>query len=249
MRVTLVLHIVAGVLALVAGYVALFAEKGARLHRSSGTVFVYVMLAMTTSGFVMAVGRGASPSINVPAALLTAYLVVTGLATVRPPATGERWLNLGALMVALGVGVVCLTFGFDALSSANGAREGTPAFPFLMFGVVSLVASALDVRMIRAGGLHPSARLTRHLWRMCYALFIAALSFFLGQADEFPAALRQPALLAVPVLVPFLSMLYWLWRVRIRALRRLRGRFWPAGRATRSARRVAHLRCAHPPGR
>ncbi len=57
---------------------------------------------------------------------------------------------------------------------------------------------------------------------MCYALFIAALSFFLGQADEFPDALRHSALLAIPVLVPFLAMLYWLWRIRVRpALRRV----------------------------
>ncbi len=121
MRMMLVVHIVAGMLALVAGYVALYAVKGAELHRASGTVFVYVMLAMTTSGFVMAAGRGVAPAVNVPAALLTAYLVVTGLATVRPPASGARWLNLGALLVALGVGVVSLTFGLEALTSPTPA--------------------------------------------------------------------------------------------------------------------------------
>ena len=51
---------------------------------------------------------------------------------------------------------------------------------------------------------------------MCFALFIAAASFFLGQADEFPELLRIPALLALPVLAVLLAMLYWLWRVRIR---------------------------------
>jgi hypothetical protein len=51
---------------------------------------------------------------------------------------------------------------------------------------------------------------------MCFALFIAALSFFIGQADEFPEALRIPLLLAVPVLAPVVSMGYWLWRVRSR---------------------------------
>lgn len=41
------------------------------------------------------------------------------------------------------------------------------------------------------------------------------MSFFLGQADELPEALRIPALLAIPIVVPPLVMLYWLWRVRI----------------------------------
>src|SRR5687768_9335419 len=94
--------------------------------------------------------------------------------------------------------------------------DGLPPFPFFMFGLVALVAAVGDVRMIRAGGVQGSSRLVRHLWRMCWALWVAAASFFLGQADEFPAALRIPALLAVPPLTPLVVMLYWLWRVRVR---------------------------------
>ena len=78
-----------------------------------------------------------------------------------------------------------------------------------MFGVVGLVASALDLRMIRSRGLHGASRLARHLWRMCFALFIAALSFFLGQSDEFPEPLRIPALLMLPELAVLVAMLYW----------------------------------------
>jgi hypothetical protein len=51
---------------------------------------------------------------------------------------------------------------------------------------------------------------------MCFALFIASASFFLGQADEIPEPLRIPLLLAVPVLVPLLVMAAWLWRLRRR---------------------------------
>jgi peptidoglycan/LPS O-acetylase OafA/YrhL len=70
--------------------------------------------------------------------------------------------------------------------------------------------------MIRAGGLRGASRLARHLWRMCFALFIAALSFFLGQSDEIPEPLRILPLLALPVLMVLVTMLYWLWRVRRR---------------------------------
>ncbi|HEU0014094.1 MAG TPA: hypothetical protein VFQ45_10445, partial [Longimicrobium sp.] len=65
------------------------------------------------------------------------------------------------------------------------------------------------------------ARLARHLWRMCWAMWIATGSFFLGQADELPERLRVwPALIFLAV-VPLLAMLYWLVRIRIR--RPLRG--------------------------
>ena len=63
--------------------IALYSAKGAPLHRKAGIVFVYTMLAMCAAGFTMAIGRGVAPAVNIPAALLTASLVVTALTTVR----------------------------------------------------------------------------------------------------------------------------------------------------------------------
>lgn len=91
-----------------------------------------------------------------------------------------------------------------------------PAFPFVMFGVVGLLASVGDVRMIRSGALAGARRLARHLWRMSFALFIASISFFIGQAKVFPKPVRIPGLLALPVLAVLVTMFYWLWRVRVR---------------------------------
>lgn len=215
MDAALVVHILAGSLGLVAGFVALYSTKGATLHRRAGMVFVYVMLAMTGTGGLIAIVRGAAPGINVPAAVLTAYLVVTGLATVRPPARWARTLNVGAMAVGLGVGFVSLTFGLEAVAN-GGTRDDMPAFPFFLFGVVGVLGSVLDLRVIRGGPPVGRARLARHLWRMCFALFIATMSFFLGQADQIPEVLRIPALLALPVIAVPVTMFYWLWRVRRR---------------------------------
>lgn len=220
MGLILLIHILAGALGLLFGYVTLYAAKGGTLHRKSGRLFVYAMVTMSIGGIVIAAGQGVAPAVNIPAGLLTFYLVITGLATVRPPAAGSRRLDLGAMLLALAVGLTSLTFGFEAVSS-GGTRKGMPAFPFFMFGTVGLLGGAGDLRMIRSGALRGAPRLARHLWRMCFALFIAALSFFLGQADEFPEALRIPALLALPIVVVAVTMLYWLWRVRVR--RSLRG--------------------------
>jgi len=124
------------------------------------------------------------------------------------------------MLVALAVGLTSLTFGFEALAS-GGTRNGMPAFPFFLFGVVGTLAGVLDLRMIRAGGLKGVSRVARHLWRMSFALFIAAMSFFFGQAEVIPKPIRIMPLLAVPVLAVLVTMLYWLWRVRVR--RSLRG--------------------------
>lgn len=214
MGMTYVVHITAGALGLVSGFVALYATKGAPLHRRSGMVFVYAMLTMSIFGTVIAAVRGVEPLMNVPAGLLTVYLVITGLTTVRPLAAGSRWLAIGALVVALAVGVTCLMLGFDALAS-GGTKSGF-AFPLFMFGTLGLLASVGDFRVMRSGALRGAARLARHLWRMSFALFIAALSFFIGQAKVIPKPIRIYPLLALPILIVLVTMLYWLWRVRSR---------------------------------
>jgi len=49
---------------------------------------------------------------------------------------------------------------------------------------------------------------------MSLALFIAAMSFFVGQSDEFPKEWRIMPLLVLPGLAVLVTMLWWLWRVR-----------------------------------
>jgi uncharacterized membrane protein len=208
------LHVIGGAIAIASGLVALFALKGAQLHLKSGSVFVYAMLAMSLSAAVMAVGQ-AGAAVNIPAALVTAYLVVTSLATVRAPFAGSRGLDRGAMVAAFAFGLTSITLAF----AGGGTRDGL-TFPLVMFGVVALLAGVGDLRMIRAGGLQGTPRLKRHLWRMCAALFVAAGSFFLGPVRRIPEPLRIPALRLIPLLV-LVTMVYWLWRLRRKRIARL----------------------------
>lgn len=211
--VALLTHILAGGVALVAGAVALVAAKGANLHRKSGRIFFYSMLTMSLSGAGIAVYHGVETSVI--AGLLAAYLVITALTTVRPPSPGSRRLDRGAAVVAFATGLASVSLGLEALGRGVGSRNGVPVVVLFVFGVVALLSSASDIRILRSG-LQGTRRLTRHLWRMCFALFLATGSFFLGQADEFPDSLRIPALLALLALAPLGIMVYWLWRVRNR---------------------------------
>jgi uncharacterized membrane protein len=215
MRIDLAVHILAGAVGIMSGFVALYAAKGATVHRKSGMVFVYAMLTMAVLGAGIAAIRGVAPKTNVPAAVLTAYLVITALITVRPPAGWSRRLDIALMLVALSVGLTDFGFGLAAVTSAN-AKLHWMLIPFSIFGTVGLLASVGDLRMIRSGGLRGTSRIARHLWRMCFALFIATASFFLGQAKVFPKPLRIPGLLALPVLAVLVTMLYWLWRVRVK---------------------------------
>ena len=73
-------------------------------------------------------------------------------------------------------------------------------------------------------------KIARHLWRMCFALFMSTGSFFLGQADKIPEALRIWPVLYVLAIAPLVFLLYWMWRVRIR--KSLRGLVTQRARVT-----------------
>ena len=66
--------------------------------------------------------------------------------------------------------------------------------------------------------LTPAQRISRHLWRTCVAFFIATGSFFLGQQDALPTAVRGSPVLFVLAFAPFALMLFWLVRVRFSKL-------------------------------
>jgi hypothetical protein len=70
--------------------------------------------------------------------------------------------------------------------------------------------------MLAHGGISGRPRIVRHLWRMCVGLFIATGSFFLGQPQVFPAALRGSIYLIIPAILPLPLMVFWLVRVRFK---------------------------------
>lgn len=220
-------HIVAGATAIIAGFAALFARKGDRLHRRTGMVFVFAMLTMAGSGTVMAAlqpNRG-----NVMGGLLTFYMVSTAILTTRRTFDRIKWLDGAALLLGLLTSTAGLTFGLGAMRSATGTLDKYPAPLYFVFGGVAFLASLGDVRMFFQGVLG-KRRIVRHLWRMCLSMFIATGSFFLGQAKVMPEAIRIVPMLAIPVLVVVILMFYWLVRVRFGRPRLVLGALSPVGR-------------------
>jgi hypothetical protein len=81
-------------------------------------------------------------------------------------------------------------------------------------GSVAVLAVTGDVRMLMRRGISGTQRIARHLWRMCFALFIAASSIFLARQHVFPALLRKTGVLVLLSFLPLILMIFWLIRVR-----------------------------------
>jgi len=210
------IHVAAGGLAILLGAVALLVRKGGTIHRRSGLLFVCAMLVMGTSASILGFRKSPTDS-NVPAGFLTAYFVVTALTTVRPVSAWTRRIKVAALAVALGLALLDIVGGVKAFNSPGGSLNGVP-FPMLFFlATVMILAAAGDVRIMRFGMPRGGPRLARHLWRMCFALFIAAGSFFSVRARVakiLPDPFTTAPMRALPIVLLFGATFYWLWRVR-----------------------------------
>jgi hypothetical protein len=222
MQLLLPIHIAAGGLAIVLGAVALIVKKGGTIHRRSGMLFVYAMLVMGFSASIMAL-RNSPTDGNLVAGLMTAYFVGTALTTVRPVSPWTRRIDAAALTVIVVVALGSIVSGVKAVNNPGLSPGGVP---FRTIGVMSFVlatvmslAAAGDIRILRSGMPRGGPRLARHLWRMCFALFIAAGSFFSIRervAKILPEPFTSGQMRALPILLLFGAMFYWLWRVRSR---------------------------------
>jgi hypothetical protein len=148
---------------------------------------------------------------------MTMYFVITAFATVRPESPWTRRLIVAAVPLALAIALADIAGGVEAFNSPRGARDGVPFQMFFFLATVLTLAAIGDLRVIRFGAPRGGARLARHLWRMCFALFIASGSFF-SIRERVAAILPEPfataPMRALPIALILVSTIYWLWRVR-----------------------------------
>jgi uncharacterized membrane protein len=204
------IHIAAGGLALVLGALALFVRKGGTIHRRSGLLFVYASLVMGISAAILG---------NVGGGLMTVYFVVTALTTVRPVSPWTSRINVAALAVAAGLALVDILGGVKAFNNPGRSLNGVPFLMLFFMAAVMILAAIGDMRIMRFGIPRGGPRLARHLWRMCFALFIAAGSFFSIRervAKILPEPFTTAPMRMLPIVLIFGAMFYWLWRVRRR---------------------------------
>lgn len=212
-RILLFLHIAGGIVGLLSGAAAMGFRKGSPGHRVSGNVFVVFMLVMGACGSTLALMKHQLN--NVFGGLLTFYMITTAWSAGRRRNGQISVLDWGAPVFGLTIGVSLITLGGLVASGSAGSQAGVPQGMCFFMGTIPLLAAAGDIRMIVRGGITGAARVARHLWRMCFGLFIATGSFFLGQQQVIPAVLRKQYLLVPLAVLPLVLLIYWLIRISV----------------------------------
>jgi uncharacterized membrane protein len=221
----LLVHIAGGTVGLLSGTAAMFFPKGSPRHAIAGRVFVVAMLTMASVAVYLAIVRH-QPS-NIGGGILTFYLIGTAWLTARRKDGETSRFDWVVLLVPLTLGVLTWMNGLSIVRSGVDSPDGVPVGMTFFMGSVMLLAAAGDVRMLVGGGVVGAKRIARHLWRMCFGLFIAAGSFFLGPSNRplrllsaaglgqhLPAALFSTSVYLILTVLPLILLVYWLLRVR-----------------------------------
>ncbi len=209
------LHIGGGTLGMVSGAAALTFRKGGRLHRAAGAVFFISMFV------TYLIGAGVAPFLedgqrpNFVAGIMALYLLVTGWRAARHREKSAGIAEAAGLVIALAIAGTGAVFMQMGSASPTGTIDGSPPQAFILFTVAGVLAAAGEANVLLRRGISGVARTARHLWRMCFSLFIASGSFFLGQMQVLPETLRDSAFPFVAAFLPLGLMIFWLVRVRI----------------------------------
>ena len=204
----LMAHIASGMVALASGAVAVTVRKGERAHRVAGTIFFAAMIVLGVTASILEPYR--NPPGSPVSGLLVLYFVGTSWATARRRDGTAGWFEIVACVAALGLGAAMIWGGYSGMS-----KTPVGSGPAYALGGLCLFAGLLDLSVILRRRMSEASRISRHLWRMLFAFFIATGSFFLGQQDVLPAAMHRSPWLFVPAFAPFALMAFWLVRVRI----------------------------------
>src|ERR1700685_3958849 len=221
----LLVHIAGGTVCLLSGTAAIILRKGSRRHALAGRIFVVAMLTMGSLAAYLAIVRH-QPG-NFGGGVFTFYLILTAWLTARRQDGQTARFDWLLLLMPLTLGTLTWMNGISIVRSGVDSPDGVPVGMTFFMGSVMLLAAAGDVRMLVGGGVAGAKRIARHLWRMCFGLFIAAGSFFLGPSNRalrllsavglgqhLPPAIFSPGVYLFLPLLPLILLVYWLVRVR-----------------------------------
>lgn len=199
----------------------------------AGKVFVFSMLIMAAGATYLAILKH-QPG-NIGGGIFTFYLILTAWLTAKRREGETSKFDWAALLIPLTLGVLTWISGWEKMRNPGLPTDGVPAGMNFFLGSIMVLAAVGDTRMLVRHGVIGTKRIVRHLWRMCFGLFIATGSFFLGPANRplrllravglrqqlFHTLLRQEVLLFLAVL-PLLLLIFWVVRIRFsRAVKRM----------------------------
>lgn len=202
-NINLVLHVAAGFTALSVGIFAFASQKGGKVHRISGKIYVMAMLLVAVSSFILSLIR------------YNPFLFMVGVFTLYMTVTGYRGLikkrqktQKGALADWLLIGFSAVMAGFMTVRAISQVSAGHYDFlpVVLTFSSILLIFIVDDLRIYSGKKtMRANDWLLYHIGRISGAYIATFTAFLVTNVQTDPAyiAWLLPTVLGSPLIAYF----------------------------------------------
>ncbi|MFA7273863.1 MAG: hypothetical protein WC044_08340 [Crocinitomicaceae bacterium] len=197
----LIVHIFAGAIGLFFGTINILRKKGDPTHQWMGKLFLYGMLTVGVSAFVLSILH---PNY---------FLFIVGVFTFYMAATGNRYLSLKELNTTqkpkwvdwvLSIFMLLFGFTFVLFGSYHLTKSNPFGLVFIVFGLIGLRMVQRDLKNYRGKIEITNYWLIAHLQRMIGAYIAAITAFLVVNSQYFPLPGFVLWLLPTGILVPLI---------------------------------------------
>lgn len=189
------LHLGAGMVVSLAGFMALVVRKGAITHILVGRVFTAGMAIVCATGLWMSISRQIMFTLLL--SIFAAHLVITGWAAARQDSPVARWVESNSATASLLLLFACAAAAWHVALQPSGQLDGLPYPAFLMLGGFSLLLWHGDFGCRKQ--LTRKRRLVRHGGRLATAQLMGLSIFAFGNSQILPSTWRTPSVLLTPI--------------------------------------------------
>lgn len=217
------IHIIAGSLTLLSGFIAMTSKKGQYTHRLSGKIFFWSMTITTILGLNAGIFRP-NYQIFIPIAIISFYQAASGYRILfiktlykgQKPKIADWALTIGMLLTSL----VFVLVGIMNLSS-----DIFYSIVLFSFSTIGIYCCGVDLYNYIKKPTNKFYWLFIHIFRMSHG-FIAALTAFLVNNSKLFPFLPQVLLLIIPIAIgqPIISLTIWNYNRKMNKMKKLEDR-------------------------
>ncbi len=200
-QLAIIIHAALGGIALLAGLIAIISKKGQPIHKKSGIVFYYAMIASGASAIVIALMPKHENPFLIAVGVFSLYFVIGGYRALRFKSMTNSIKNDNILsIIMLITGVLMILLPLVISQSIN--------LVLLIFGIIGILFALRDLKLYQNRERLKKGWLKLHLGKMLGG-YISATTAFVVVNGFFPGIYNW----FIPGIIGTIYITYWMKKI------------------------------------
>lgn len=208
------IHILAGSLTLIGGFIAITSKKGQKTHRLSGQLFFWSMAVTTSLGLFAGIFKP-ELQIFIPIAIISFYQAATGYRILYIKTLNkDQKAKVVDWMLTIGMLMTSSVFVFLGIINLN--TDIFYSIVLFSFSTIGIYCCGVDLYNYIKKPTNKFYWLSIHIFRMSHGFIAALTAFLLNNSKLFPF-LPQVLLLIIPIAIgqPIISYTIWSYNRKV----------------------------------